>query len=252
MVERLGPEEQERLREAGRVAAEVLAELGRSVAPGLSTADLDAMAQDAIAARGACSSQFGHQGFTGHVCTSRNDVVCHGVPSSQEILQPGDLINIDVTVEVDGFHGDTCRTFPVLDGSTPLANNPRRLLRAVDEALAAAIAVVRDGARVGDIGAAVIAVARRHEVSVVREYCGHGIGRAMHMDPQIPHVGVAGRGPRLRSGMAFTIEPMLNLGSAECTLDSDGWTVRTVDGHWSAQSEHTVLVHDTHCEIVTA
>lgn len=253
MVERLGTQDQERLRRAGRVAAEVLSEVGEAVVAGVSTGDLDTLAREAISRRDARSSQHGYHGFSGHICTSRNEVVCHGVPRANELLEPGDIISLDVTVEVDGFHGDTCRTFAVGPKGRPASCQPEveGLLEAVDAALAAAIAVVRDGSRIGDIGAAIMRVAADRGVSVVREYCGHGIGRAMHMEPQIPHVGTAGRGPRLRTGMAFTIEPMLNLGTAECRLDGDGWTVRTADRRWSAQSEHTVLVLDDGCEVIT-
>lgn len=247
MVECLTGEEQERLRRAGRVAAQVLNVVCEAVQPGISTAELDAVARHAIAARGARSSQFGYHGFTGHLCTSRNDVVCHGIPSPREVLRVGDIVNVDVTVEVEGFHGDTSRTVCVGEPREEV----RRLVGAAREALAAGIAVVADGARVGDIGAAILDVAARHGVSVVEEYCGHGIGREMHLEPQIPHVGRRGRGLRLRPGMAFTIEPMLNLGSPSCRLDADGWTVRTLDGAWSAQFEHTVLVHPDGAEIVT-
>lgn len=239
------------MRRAGAVAAEILGEVGNAVRPGQTTADLNAVAIEAIRRRGVRSSQFGYHGFSGHICTSLNDVVCHGVPSDRDVLEIGDIVAVDVTVEVDGFHGDTCRTFAVSGVDARLSPRVDRLMTAVDEALAAAINVVRDGARIGDIGAAIVRVAKRHQLSVVREYCGHGIGREMHMEPQIPHVGLANRGPRLRSGMAFTIEPMLNLGTHECRIEDDGWTVRTADGEWSAQGEHTVLVHDDYCEILT-
>ncbi|MEL6338668.1 MAG: type I methionyl aminopeptidase [Myxococcota bacterium] len=247
MIERLDIRAQRRLRRAGEVAAAVLDEVGKQVAPGVSTGELDVCAREAIARHGARSSQYGYQGFTGHLCTSRNDVVCHGIPSRDEVLADGDVINLDITVEVDGFHGDTSRTFKV----GKVSPETERLIAATVEALMAGIGAVRDGSRVGDIGAAIMEVAERHRVSVVREYCGHGIGRRMHMDPQIPHVGRAGRGPRLREGMAFTIEPMLNRGGRECRVDPDGWTVRTADGAWSTQFEHTILVTPTGAEIMT-
>jgi methionyl aminopeptidase len=181
------------------------------------------------------------------VCTSRNQVVCHGIPSARERLASGDIINVDVTTELSGFHGDTSATFFVGEPSA----EARHVVSVAERCLAAGIAEVRPGARLGDVGAAIQELARREGCSVVRDFGGHGIGRAMHMPPHVSHVGVRGSGPRLHEGMAFTIEPMINLGSPEVRMLDDGWTVVTRDGRLSAQFEHTVLVVAGGCEVLT-
>jgi methionyl aminopeptidase len=185
------------------------------------------------------------------VCTSRNAVVCHGIPSPKEVLVQGDIVNVDVTTCLDGFHGDTSATFVVGD----VHDVDPETLRLVDVARRcrdAGVAVVRDGARMGDIGAAIDALARAEGCSVVRDFGGHGIGRSMHQDPHVPHTGVKGAGMRLKAGMAITIEPMVNLGTHEVRMLGDGWTVVTADGKLSAQFEHTLLVTREGCEILTA
>lgn len=223
---------------AAQAAAATLAAVGERLAPGISTAQIDRWVREETARQGGRPSQLGYHGFPASVCTSRNDVVCHGIPREDERLAPGDIVNVDVTTELGGFHGDTSATFCIGDVAAPA----RRLVETTREALAAGIAAVRPGAFVGDIGAAIARVAARAGFGVVRDYCGHGIGRSMHESPQICHVGRRGEGPRLRVGMVFTIEPMLTLGEPASWVDRDGWTVRTVDGRWSAQFEHTVAV----------
>jgi methionyl aminopeptidase len=246
-IELYGEAERVRLRRAGRAAAETLAYVAAEVAPGITTADIDALVREHTQRLGGRPSQLGYHGFPAAVCTSVNHVVCHGIPSRSARLAPGDIVNVDVTTELDGFHGDTSATLAVGE----VGEDARTLVAAVEEALGRAIAVVRPGARLGDIGAAVEAVAARTGTSVVREYGGHGIGRRMHMPPHVSHVGRAGQGLRLKPGMAFTIEPMLNRGKPGVRLLPDGWTVVTVDGALSAQCEHTVLVTETGVEVLT-
>ncbi len=246
-IEIHGPNEIERLRRAGRVAAATLAWVGGRLRAGVSTAQIDRWVREDTRRAGAKPSQLGYKGFTGAVCTSRNEVVCHGVPSEAEVLREGDIVNVDVTSELDGFHGDTSETF-VIGAASPEALHVVEVARRCRDA---GIAVVRDGARVGDIGAVIEALARSEGCSVVDAYGGHGIGRRMHADPHVPHVGTRGTGVRLRAGMALTIEPMINLGAPDVRTLADGWTVVTVDRSLSAQFEHTVLVTRDGCEVLT-
>jgi methionyl aminopeptidase len=213
----------------------------------MSTADIDRLVREDTARRGGRPSQLGYNGFPAAVCTSRNHVVCHGIPSPHERLEAGDIINIDVTTEVDGYHGDTSAMFVIGDAS----DQARRLVDVARRCRDAGIAVVRDGARLGDIGAAIHALAKREGVGVVTELGGHGIGRAMHGEPHVSHVGKRGTGPRLKAGMALTVEPMVNLGGAAVRFLDDEWTVVTADGCLSAQWEHTVLVTRDGHEIMT-
>lgn len=238
--------ERERMRRAGRAAAATLAYVGTRLAPGMTTAAIDRMVRAHTDKLGGRPSQLGYRGFPAAVCISRNDIVCHGVPSPNVRLADGDIVNIDVTTELDGYHGDTSATF-VIGDAAPHARSLVELARAARDA---GIAAALPGARLGDIGAAIascVGAAGR----IVEAYGGHGIGRAMHMDPHVPHVGRAHTGHRLREGMAFTVEPMINAGSAEIRTDADGWTVRTADGALSAQFEHTVLVGPHGPEITT-
>ncbi len=236
------------MRAAGRVAAATLAHVGARLRSGVSTADIDRWVREDTARREARPSQLGYKGFPAAVCTSRNHVVCHGIPRATERLAPGDIINVDVTSEHAGFHGDTSATFLI----GPVDAERRALVEATRRCLAAGVAEVRAGARLGDIGAAVEALARAEGFGVVRDYGGHGIGRAMHMPPHVPHTGRRGRGLRLRAGMAITIEPMLTIGWPALSLLDDGWTVVTADGSPSAQFEHTVLVTESGREVLTA
>jgi methionyl aminopeptidase len=235
------------MRRAGRIAAATLAAVGAELRPGLTTAAIDRLVRGDTSRRGGRPSQLGYKGFPAAVCTSPNQVVCHGIPSEGVVLADGDIINVDVTTEVDGFHGDTSRTF-LIGEVDPEA---RRLVAVAEACRAAGIAVVRPGARLGDIGAAIEEVAKEAGCSVVREVGGHGIGRRMHEPPHVPHFGRRGRGLRLRPGMAFTIEPMINLGGPEIRLLEDGWTIATADGSLSAQCEHTVLVTRDGAEVLT-
>jgi len=246
-IQILSPAEIPLLRRAGRAAAETLAFVGERLRPGVSTRDIDEWVRDHTRALGGTPSQLGYHGFPAAVCTSRNAVVCHGVPRDADVLAPGDIVNVDVTTCLGGFHGDTSTTF-VIGEASPEA------LRLVDVARRcrdAGISVVRDGARLGDIGAAIVELARREGCSVVRDFGGHGIGRKMHMDPHVPHFGTRGSGARLRAGMAITVEPMINLGGAAVRVLDDGWTVVTLDGSLSAQFEHTVLVTRDGYELMT-
>lgn len=239
--------ELEAMRLAGRVAARTLAFVGEQLRPGLSTADVDRLVREDTARRGARPSQLGYHGFPAAVCTSRNEVVCHGIPREDERLEPGDLLNVDVTSELKGWHGDTSVTFCVGEPSP----EARHLVETARRCLEAGIAAVRHGARLGDVGAAIEALARAEGCGVVTEWGGHGIGRQMHLPPHVSHVGRAGEGLQLREGMAFTIEPMLTLGRPETRTLDDGWTVVTTDGRWSAQFEHTVLVTRRGAEVLT-
>ncbi|MCB9748702.1 MAG: type I methionyl aminopeptidase [Myxococcales bacterium] len=242
------PRERAGMRAAGRVAAATLAHVGERLRGGVTTADIDRWVREDTARRSARPSQLGYKGFPAAVCTSRNHVVCHGIPTARERVEPGDIINVDVTSEFQGFHGDTSATFLI----GPVDARARALVDATRRCLAAGIAEVRAGARLGDIGAAIEALARAEGFGVVRDFGGHGIGRRMHMPPHVSHTGARGRGLRLRAGMAITIEPMLTIGWPALELLADGWTVVTADGSPSAQFEHTVLVTETGCEILTA
>lgn len=242
-----GPRELAGIRRAAQAAAATLAEVGARLRPGVSTAQIDVWVREDTARRGGRPSQLGYHGFPASVCTSRNAVVCHGLPRASEVLRAGDIINVDVTTELDGFHGDTSATFCIGE----VDESARRLVERTRAARDAGIAAVRPGARLGDIGAAIVEVAAAAGLGVVREYCGHGIGRQMHEAPQVSHVARAGTGLRLRPGMVFTVEPMLTLGDPAVRLQDDGWTVVTADGRWSAQFEHTVVVTERGVEVLT-
>lgn len=238
----------ERLRTAGTAAAAVLAAVEPLVSPGATTGDIDRWVRQETRLRGVRSSVLGYRGYPAAVCTSRNDVVCHGIPSDHERLEPGDIINIDVTTELNGFHGDTSRTL-FIGQPSPEA---RHVVDVAERCLWAGIAAVRDGAPLSDIGGAVEGLATREGCSVVKEVGGHGIGRAMHCPPHIPHTRSPGRGITFRTGMAFTIEPMVNLGAPDIVTLDDGWTIATRDGSLSAQFEHTILVTPNGCQVLTA
>ena len=242
------PEEIAMSRAAGRLAAEVLAMIGEHVKPGVTTEELDRICHDHIVdVQGVVPANVGYQGYTKTVCTSVNHVVCHGVPSAQKTLKKGDSINIDVAVNKDGWFGDCSRMYFVGEPS-PLA---RRLVDTTYEAMRAGILQVRPGATLGDVGHAIQSVAHRERFSVVREYCGHGIGQIYHDDPQVLHYGQPGQGLRLEAGMVFTIEPMINAGRRETRELPDGWTVVTRDHSLSAQWEHMVAVTEDGFEVLT-
>lgn len=243
-----GADEIAKMRVAGKVAAGTLAYVAHKLRAGVSTADIDQWVREDTARRGALPSQLGYKGFPAAVCTSRNEVVCHGIPNPKHILVPGDIVNVDVTSNIDGFHGDTSATFQIGE----ISDDARHVVDVCQRALAAGIAAVRNGARLGDIGAAIVEIAEREGCGVVEEFGGHGIGRKMHMAPHVPHAGKAGRGVRLRTGMIFTIEPMITLGHPRVVMLDDGWTAVTHDGTPTAQFEHTILVTDSGHEILTA
>ncbi len=241
-------EEFERMRAAGALAAEVLEMIRPKVEPGVTTGEIDRICHEYIVAKGAIPAPLNYHGFPRSICTSVNDVVCHGIPSDGKKLRNGDIVNIDVTVIVDGYHGDS--SIMVCVGE--VASHAERLIKVTQECLYKALDIVRPGTTLGDIGAVIQQHAEKNYYSVVREYCGHGIGRIFHEDPQILHYGKAGSGMRLEEGMTFTIEPMINAGRRHTRLNQkDGWTVTTRDGRLSAQWEHTLGVTADGCEIFT-
>ncbi|MDI6870745.1 MAG: type I methionyl aminopeptidase [Bacillota bacterium] len=225
------------MRRAGRVVAEALQRLGERVAPGITTGELDRFAEDFFRRRGAIPAFKGYNGFPASICTSLNEQVVHGIPGPRT-LKAGEIISIDVGAVVDGFYGDAAATFPV----GQVEPEVERLLATTREALARGIAQARVGNRLSDISHAIQTWVEAHGFSVVREYVGHGIGRAMHEAPAIPNYGPPGRGPRLKPGMTLAIEPMVNAGGCEVVTKDDHWTVVTADGEWSAHFEHTVAV----------
>lgn len=240
----------EKMRVAGRLAAEVLELIGDAVAPGVTTGELDSICHDHIVQnQDAIPACLNYKGFPKSICTSINQVVCHGIPSDTKALKNGDIINIDVTVIKDGYHGDTSKMFTV----GKVQPHADRLIKITQECLYKAIDIVRPGTRLGDIGHVIQSFAESNHYSVVREYCGHGIGLVFHEEPQILHYGRAGTGMELKEGMTFTIEPMLNAGKRHTKLSKkDGWTVETRDGRLSAQWEHTIVVTNSGYEVLTA
>ncbi|MEZ4300640.1 MAG: type I methionyl aminopeptidase [Polyangiaceae bacterium] len=246
-IELFGERDRAALRRAGLAAAETLAVVAARLRPGIRTSDIDRWVREDTARRGGTPSQLGYHGFPAAVCTSRNSVVCHGIPSAREVLEEGDILNVDVTTCLGGFHGDCSATFFIGEPS----EEARRIVDIARRCREAGVSVVRPGARLGDIGAAIEELARREGCSVVREVGGHGIGRKMHAAPHVHHYGTRGTGLRLKAGMAFTIEPMINLGGRAIRTLADGWTIVTADGSLSAQFEHTVLVTESGCEVLT-
>ncbi len=241
------PEDQLKMRAAGRLAAEVLDMIGPHVVPGVTTEELDRLCYEHIVnVQGTIPANLNYRGFPKTICSSVNHVVCHGIPNDRK-LKAGDIVNIDVTVIKDGFHGDTSRMYYV--GKPPVA--AQRLTEVCFEAMWRGIRTVKPGSRLGDIGHAIQEYVESLSFSVVREYCGHGIGRIYHEDPQILHYGEPGTGLELQQGMTFTVEPMVNAGKRHVRLLPDGWTVVTKDHSLSAQWEHTCLVTETGVDILT-
>jgi methionyl aminopeptidase len=241
------PAEQDKMRDAGRLAASVLDMIEPFVQPGVTTDELDKRCHDYIVDElQSIPANLNYRGFPKTICTSVNHVVCHGIPGDRK-LKAGDIVNIDVTVIRDGFHGDTSRMYFV--GTVGIL--PRRLSETCHEAMWRGIRQVKPGARLGDIGHAIQSFAEANNYSVVREYCGHGIGRVYHEDPQVLHYGRPGTGLELYEGMTFTIEPMINAGRRDVRLLDDQWTVVTRDQSLSAQWEHTILVTDSGFEVLT-
>jgi methionyl aminopeptidase len=237
------------MRMAGKLAAETLAMIEKHVRAGVSTQELNDICHDFTVSRGAICAPLNYRGFPKSICTSVNEVVCHGIPDSRQILKDGDIINIDVTPIVDGYHGDASKTFFV---GSHISATARKLVKVTEECLEIGISKVRVGARIGDIGHAIQEHAEKNGFSVVRDFVGHGIGKVFHEDPQVPHYGEAGKGVRIEPGMTFTIEPMINAGDYRCKILKDKWTAVTVDRSLSAQFEHTIAVRgDGSVEILT-
>jgi methionyl aminopeptidase len=241
-----GPEAFAAMRKAGRLTAECLDLMVDVVKPGVPTAEIDRLVFEFAMDNGAYPATLQYRGYTRSCCTSINHVVCHGIPDEKP-LRDSDIVNIDVTLIVDGWHGDSSRMYGV--GEVP--RRAERLMEVTHESLMLGIAAVKAGAHLGDIGAAIQAHAEKERCSVVRDFCGHGLGRLFHDEPNVLHYGRNGDGPELKSGMIFTIEPMINLGRPHVKILSDGWTAVTRDRSLSAQFEHTIGVTDTGCEVFT-
>ena len=240
--------EVEKIRIAGKLASEVLDMITPFVVSGVNTLELNDICHDfMLTKQDSIPATLGYRGFPKSICTSVNQVICHGIPNEKKILRNGDILNIDVTVIKDGWFGDTSRMFFVGEP----APHAKRLVEITRECLYKGIEAVKPGAHIGDIGHAIQMHAEKNYYSVVREYCGHGIGASFHEEPQILHYGSKGAGAEIVEGMTFTIEPMLNAGKATTKLKSDGWTVETKDGRLSAQWEHTIAVTKNNCEILT-
>ncbi len=242
----------QKMRNACKLAAEVLHETGLRVAPGVSTLELNDFADKLTRKNGATSAPLNYRGFPKSICTSINEVVCHGIPGPEDILKNGDIINIDITVILDGFHGDTSRMF-VVGGEEHLTEGAKTLITDTHRAMHVGIEAVGPGGRVSDIGDAIDSFLTPKGYGIVRDLAGHGIGRNFHEEPSIPHYRQKRVRDRLRPGMTFTVEPMVNQGTWEVEFDQDdGWTVRTKDRRLSAQYEHTILVTDHGTDILTA
>jgi methionyl aminopeptidase len=242
-----GPEGFEGMRRAGRLAAEILDMLVPHVVPGLSTAELNTLVFEHMRRAGAVPATLGYRGYTHSCCISLNHVVCHGIPS-EKTLKDGDIVNIDVTPILDGWHGDSSRMYLVGD----VALKARKLVDVTYECLMLGLEQAKPGNRLGDISSAIQRHAEKNRYSVVRDFCGHGLGRLFHDSPEVVHAGRPGTGPELRPGMFFTVEPMINIGRADCKLLEDGWTAVTRDRSLSAQFEHSVGITEDGCEIFTA
>jgi methionyl aminopeptidase len=241
-----GPEGFQGMRAAGRLAGEILDALVPHVIPGVTTQEIDDIVRRMTLDAGAVPATLGYRGYTKSCCTSINHVVCHGIPG-ERVLKDGDIVNIDVTPILDGWHGDTSRMYLV--GDVPI--KAKRLVQVTYECLMLGIAQARPGNRLGDIGHAIQAHAEAQRYSVVRDFCGHGVGRVFHDAPEVVHAGRPGTGPELRPGMFFTIEPMINIGKAASKVLDDGWTAVTRDRSLSAQFEHSIGITEDGCEIFT-
>jgi methionyl aminopeptidase len=241
-----GPEGFEGMRRAGRLAAEILDALGPHIRPGVTTEEIDRIVYDMTLAGGAVPATLNYRGYTHSSCISVNHVVCHGIPGPKTI-KDGDIVNVDVTPLLDGWHGDSNRTY--LAGDVSL--KARKLVEVTHECLMLGIAAAKPGARLGDIGHAIQTHAEKHRYGVVRDFCGHGVGLLFHDAPEVVHVGRPGTGPELKPGMFFTIEPMINIGRPDVKVLDDGWTAVTRDRSLSAQFEHSIGITEDGCEIFT-
>jgi methionyl aminopeptidase len=236
-----------KMRKAGRVVAEMHARIRDAVRPGVTTAELDQVGRQVLADRGARSNFLGYHGFPAVICTSPNSMIVHGIPSTTCVLEEGDIVSIDCGAIVQGYHGDAAFTM----GVGTISDEAEKLIRVAEESLWAGIRQMVEGNRISDIGHAVQTVAEGAGFSVVREYVGHAIGTAMHEKPEVPNYGDPGRGPKLRAGNVFAVEPMVNAGSPETRLLADGWSVVTADGKLSAHCEHTIAITDDGPEVLT-
>ena len=237
----------EKTRLAGIIAAGALDEVAKIAIPGTRTIEIDKLCYEFLNDHGAYSAPLFYRGFPKSCCTSTNHVVCHGIPSSDKILKEGDIVNVDVTALKDGWHGDTSRTFEIGEVSV----KAKKLVKTTYEALMKAIEIVKNDLPLGDIGAVIQNYVEAEGFSVVRDFCGHGIGKQFHKEPNVLHYGKAGTGEKIKTGMIFTIEPMINLGKFETKTLNDGWTAVTKDKSLSAQFEHTIGVTEDGCEIFT-
>jgi methionyl aminopeptidase len=237
----------ELMKKTCQLAREVMEYIEPFVIPGASTLEIDKLCHDYIIEHEAYPSPLNYHGFPKSICTSLNEVICHGIPHKNDVLKDGDILNIDITTFLNKFHGDTNKTFLVGEVSSEI----KTLVDVTYKCLRAGINEVKPGAHIGDIGAIIEEIAHGHGYTVVEEYCGHGIGREFHEEPQVVHVGKRNTGPLIKPGMTFTIEPMINLGERYCKVLKDNWTVITKDGKPSAQFEHTILVTDDGHEILT-
>jgi len=237
----------ELMKETSKLATQTLEMIGEYIIPGVSTEKLNKICHEYICDHGAYPSPLNYHGFPKSICTSLNEVICHGIPSEKDVIKDGDILNIDVTTYLNKFHGDTNKTFFVGEVKPEL----KKLVEITYQCMWEGIKTVRPGGYIGDIGAAIEKYAHQHKYTVVEEYCGHGIGREFHEAPQVVHVGKKGTGAKMKKGMTFTIEPMINLGKRHCVLLEDQWTVITKDGLPSAQFEHTVLVTEDGFEVLT-
>jgi methionyl aminopeptidase len=244
---RRSADELDKMRKAGRVVAEMHAVTREAIRPGVSTFDLDKLAREVLERRGARSNFLNYHGFPAVICTSPNDMIVHGIPSPEVVLQEGDIISIDCGAIIEGYHGDAAYTAPVGE----VSDEAKRLMEVTKASLQAGIQAMVDGNRISDIGHAVQTVAEAGGFSVVREYVGHAIGTAMHEEPQVPNYGEPGKGMKLRPGHVFAVEPMINVGGPETFLMEDGWSVMTADQSLSAHFEHTIAITDNGPEVFT-
>lgn len=246
-IELKSPADLDRMRRAGRLAANALCAIGRAVAPGVTTKELDRLAEKLIRDGGGIPTFLGYRGFAASICASVNDEVVHGIPTVKRVLRSGDIVGIDIGATVGGFVGDTAATFAV----GPISDEAQRLLKTTQESLNQGIAAMRVGNRLGDVSNAIQKTAEAHGYSVVRDFVGHGIGREMHEEPSVPNYGSAGTGVRLEPGLVLALEPMVNAGTWRVQLLKDGWTVVTEDGRLSAHFEHTVALTENGPEVLT-
>jgi methionyl aminopeptidase len=246
MIDIKSQEEVEKIREAGRLVADALVALGRFIEPGVTTNDMDRFVEEYLEKNGVVSAFKGYRGFPANICVSINEEVVHGLPSGRKLME-GDIVSIDLGSVKDGFYGDAARTFPVGE----VSENARNLMEVTRESLARGIAMARKGNRLYDISSAIQTHVESNGFSVVRDYVGHGIGRSLHEEPQVPNFGLAGTGVRLKPGMVLAVEPMVNEGSWEVKVDRDHWTVKTRDGHLSAHFEDIVAVTENGPDILT-